>query len=374
MTEATGRYSARLMNKAPGFLVRCEGPFNGGPPVGELARDPVTPTPFFFVRSHAPVPHVDPSSFRLRIEGAVKRPLSLSLEDLAGDFERVQLAATLQCAGLRRDELRAVAEVGGELPWSGDAIGNAVWSGVRLADVLAAAGAARDRSGAHVSFAGFDRIPKADAVIPFGGSVPAHKAWSPEVLLVDSMNDSALPAVHGGPLRMVVPGYIAARSVKWLEEVRVQSEPSDNYYQQRSYRLHLVGPGEPSANDRGEMLADLRLNSAITSPAPGTRLRPGRFEVRGWAIGSGDAPVARLELSADGGGTWREVRFSDDGQCRWTWRLWRAEVEAAPGNAVLVVRAFDSTGAGQPESLLAVWNPKGYMNNAWHRVPVAVAS
>ena len=362
------------MKKAPGFLIRLEEPFNGGPPVEELARDLVTPTPLFFVRSHAPVPQVDPSSFRLRIEGAVTRPLSLSLEDLARRFERVRLAATLQCAGLRRDELRAVAEVGGELPWSGDAIGNAVWSGVRLADVLAAAGAARDRSGAHASFVGLDRIAKAGAVIPFGGSIPSHKAWSPEVLLADSMNDSPLPAVHGGPLRLVVPGYIAARSVKWLGEVRVQAEPSDNYYQQRSYRLHQVGPGEPTANDRGTMLADLRLNSAITSPAPGTRLRPGRFEVRGWAIGSGEAEVVRVELSADGGVTWREGRFMDDGQSPWSWRLWRAEVEAVPGSAVLVVRAFDSTGACQPESLRAVWNPKGYMNNAWHRVSVQVAS
>jgi sulfite oxidase len=245
---------------------------------------------------------------------------------------------------------------------------------VRLADVLAAAGAARDRSGAHVSFVGLDRIAKAGAVIRFGGSIPARKAWSPEVLLADAMNDSQLPALHGGPLRLVVPGYVAARSVKWLGEVRVQAEPSDNYYQQRSYRLHQVGPGEPSADDRGSMLADLRLNSAITSPAPGTRLRPGRFEVEGWAVGSGEAPVVRVELSVDGGVTWRDACFVDDDDSPWSWRLWRAGVDAVPGNVVLVVRAFDAAGACQPESLVAVWNPKGYMNNAWHRVPVQVAA
>ena len=172
-----------VIGEAPGFLIRSKEPFNGGPPVEELACDLVTPLPLFFVRSHAPVPQVDPSSFRLRIEGAVTRPFSLSLEDLAGDFERVRLTATLQCAGLRRDELRAVAEVGGELPWSGGAIGSAVWSGVRLADVLGAVGAARDPSGAGVSFLGLDRIAKPGGVISFGGSVPAHKAWSPEVLL-----------------------------------------------------------------------------------------------------------------------------------------------------------------------------------------------
>jgi sulfite oxidase len=359
--------------KVPGFLIRCREPFNGGPPVEQLARDPVTPVPLFFVRSHAPVPPVDPSSFRLRIDGAVTRQLSLSLEDLARDFERVRLDATLQCAGLRRDELRAVAEVGGELPWGGDAIGNAVWSGVRLADVLAAAGAARDGSGGHVSFVGLDRIAKEGAIIPFGGSIASRKAWSPEVLLADAMNDSPLAAVHGGPLRLVVPGYIAARSVKWLGAVRVQAEPSANYYQQRSYRLHRVGPGEPSANDRGEMLADLRLNSAITSPTPGARLRPGRLAVRGWAIGSGEAPVVRVEVSADGGVSWREARFEDDGQSPWSWRLWRAEIDAESGNTVLVVRAFDSTGSCQPESLRAVWNPKGYMNNAWHRVSVELS-
>jgi sulfite oxidase len=360
------------MKKAPGFLVRREDPFNGGPPLEELARDLVTPTPLFFVRSHGTVPVVDASAFRLQVEGAVNRPLSLSLEDLARGFERVRLPATLQCAGLRRDELITVAEVGGELPWSGDAIGNAVWSGVRLADVLAAAGAAGDGSGAHVSFVGLDRIAKEGSIIPFGASIPSHKARSPEVLLADAMNGSPLPGVHGGPLRLVVPGYIAARSVKWLGEVRVQAEPSANYYQQRSYRLHQVGPGVPSANDRGEMLTDLRLNSAITSPAPGTRLRSGPFEVRGWALAAGEAQVERVELSADGGLTWREARFTDDGASPWSWRLWRAEAETVSGSALLVVRAFDSAGECQPDDLLAVWNPKGYMNNAWHRVPVQV--
>jgi hypothetical protein len=114
----------------------------------------------------------------------------------------------------------------------------------------------------------------------------------------------------------------------------VQAVPSDNYYKRRSYRLREFGPGEPTANDRGTMLEDLRLTSAITSPAPGTRLRPGRIEVRGWTIGCGEGRVERVELSADDGVIWREARLMDDDLSPWSWRLWRAEVDAAPGTVL----------------------------------------
>ena len=362
-SEATG--------KATDFQVHEEMPFNGGPPVTTLADRYLTPVALLFVRGHGPVPRVDRASFRLRVEGAVARPLALSLDELAAGFERVEVTAALQCAGLRRDELMAEADIPGELPWGGDAIGNARWGGVRLTDVLAAAGAEGGGPGAHVGFRGLDEVPRPDGAIPFGASIPAAKAGSPEVILADRLGGEPLPALHGGPLRALVPGYIGARSVKWLAEIRVQAEPSTNHFQRVAYRLTPGRPGDPLPAAPGPMLGDLDLNSAITDPLPGTRLAPGAVRVRGWAVAGGGACVERVELSADGGATWRPCRFLDPAD-PWAWRRWEAEVELPAGDAMLTVRAFDDAGAGQPADRGRVWNRKGYMNNAWHRVPVRV--
>lgn len=358
-------------SKARRFVARQDEPFNGGPPVDMVAADYLTPTDLFFVRSHAPVPAVERAAYRLRVEGAVERPLALSLGDLASGFARTTVTAAVHCAGLRRDELMAEADIPGELPWSGDAIGNAVWGGVRLAEVLAAAAADRGRGGAHVAFTGLDRVERDDGATPFGGSVPAAKAWAAEVLLADEMNGEPLPAVHGGPLRVLVPGYIGARSVKWLAAVRVQARPSPNHYQQQAYRLTPGRPDDPEPARPGPMLGDLLLNCAISGPQPGARLPAGRVNLRGWAVAGGGAAVSRVEVSGDDGATWHPARLLDRAE-PWAWRRWRASLELAPGAAVLVARAFDAAGGEQPPTLEQVWNRQGYMNNAWHRVPVRV--
>jgi sulfite oxidase len=251
--------------------------------------------------------------------------------------------------------------------WEQGAIGNAEWAGVRLCDILARADCASgDR---HVVFSSADDVILGDARISFGGSIPLAKALGPEVLIAYEMNGEPLTPEHGFPLRAVVPGYIGARSVKWLTEIRVQDQPSDNYYQQHDYKLLPAGSDPDAMDGSGVMLGELPVNSAICTPIDGAEVESGRLLVQGYAIAGGGRTVGRVDLSADGGKSWRKCEVDVRGP--WAWALWKAEIELPPGPATLVARAWDSAAQTQPEQLETVWNCKGYMNNAWHRIAVS---
>ncbi|MFP3939490.1 MAG: molybdopterin-dependent oxidoreductase [Thermoanaerobaculia bacterium] len=344
-------------------------PFNGEPPPELLVRSRATPANLFYVRNHAPVPQVDPDRFRLEVGGMVRRPLHLALGDLRRRFPQAEVEATLQCAGNRRREMARVRPIPGEEPWDLGAVSNAVWRGVPLAAVLEAAGL--DDGAAHVAFDGLDRVEveKGGEALPFGGSIPLGKAREPGVLLAWEMNGEPLPPDHGFPLRVVVPGYIAARSVKWLGAIRVQAEPSENFYQQRAYKLFPPEVGPEDADwEAAPMLGELSVTSAICRPADAATVLPGRVAVEGYALGGNGQAVAAVELSTDGGATWQPARHEEAPPGVWT--LWRAEVELPEGEHELVCRARDSGGAEQPEGIEGLWNFKGYMNTARHRVRV----
>jgi sulfite oxidase len=343
-------------------------PLVGGPPLPLLREHFLTSRELFFIRNHAPVPEVDPDSFRLEVGGLVDRKLRLSLTELREGFPRVALAATLQCAGNRRNELMKVAPIPGEVAWGADGIGTALWRGVRLCDVLNAAGLAE--GAAHVAFVGLDSVAKQGQTFGYGGSIPLEKALGREVLLADEMNGSALPPVHGFPLRVIVPGFIGARSVKWLGRIEVRSVPSDNYFQ-RAYRLfapHIAL--ETARPEDGTVLGENSLSAVICDPEPGASLAVGPVTIRGYALAGGNRKVARVDVSADGGRTWATANLEPDEP--WTWQFWEIRLTLGRGPAELVARSWDTAGNTQPELLEAVWNCKGYMNNAWHRVPVTV--
>jgi sulfite oxidase len=359
-----------LYDKHAGLLVRQEEPFNGGPPADHLAGRFITPNELFFVRNHGRVPEVDRSAYRLTVTGLVERPLSLSLEELRG-FPRKTVTATLQCAGNRRLELMEQAPIPNELPWGTEAISNAEWSGVPLGEVLAAAGARPQAR--HAAFSGLDETERHGHRFHFGGSIPLAKAANGETLLADTMNGEPLPAVHGAPLRVVVPGYIGARSVKWLSGITLQELPSDNYFQAKAYRLFPphFGPGNVEW-EKGLMLGESPVNSVILAPGEGERVPAGRVRVRGWALAGGDREIARVDVSADGGRRWAVADFlAGDGA--FVWRLWEAALDLGPGDHEIVCRAWDSAAQTQPEHPVQVWNFKGYANNAWHRVRVICA-
>jgi len=352
-----------LRQKAPDFITRSEDPFTGGP-APEHLLDPVTPYEHFFVRDHTANPTIDAATHTVSVRALDGTEVELRMDDLA-TLSRHEVTATLQCAGNRRSGLFRVRDVPGEVPWGDEAVSTALWSGWRLRDVLVLAGVEADAGGAHIETVGSDLISKPDGAINFGGSIPAAKAYTDDVLLADRMNGEALRVEHGHPLRLVVPGYIGARSTKWVTSIAALAEPSDNFYQ----RAYSVYPEHMTREDHdpaaGMPLAELPVNSVTCVPAPGA-VTAGRVRVAGWATAGDDRHITRVEVSVDGGATWTDARFRDEPR-PFVWALWELDVELAAGAHELVVRATDSAGTMQPDDPAPLWNFKGYMNNAWHR-------
>lgn len=341
------------------LVTRGEDPYNGGTPMGALA-DPVTPTSSFYVRNHFPVPDLDPDDWRLRVEGRVGESLDLSLADLRRLPVR-SLTVTLECAGNGR---RAMDPTPAGTPWEFDAVSTAEFTGTSLFRVLDRARVSPEA--VEIVFTGADRGDVADGrEVPFERSLPVSTARDPDVLLAWAMNGEPLSAGHGRPVRLVVPAWYGMASVKWLVSMRASVEPFRGWFQSERY-VYRGQEGRPD----GTPLAHKRVRAAIARPADGDRLERGPVEVAGTAW-SGGVPVERVEVSSDGGKTWREARLGEPAgrhaatPWRWTWEPSRA------GRHVLAARATDAAGETQPTEPL--WNAHGYGNNAIQRVEVEIA-
>jgi sulfite oxidase len=348
------------------LIVHGAEPYNAEPPLERLRAAFLTPAEAFYVRCHGNLPEIDAAAYRLTVEGRGGAPRSLSLDEIRAHCPAVTRAATLQCAGNRRSELRAVAPVSGD-PWGPGAIGTAEWTGARLADVLALAGGAPEGVG-HVAFESHDLVHGADH--PYGVSIPLSKAMSPETLLAWAMNGAPLLPEHGFPLRAVVPGYAGVRSAKWLRRIAVQDHPSDNPIQAGDYKLYPpdVTP-ETAEPARGHTIDLMPLTSAICEPARFAALRPGPARIRGYAV-CGDRAVVRVDVSGDGGRTWAQAQLEPSAPLAWT--LWSILLDLPDGAHELAVRAWDAAGQTQAATPDEIWNHKGYLGTAWHRVPVRV--
>ena len=357
--------------KRADFVVRNESPFNAEPPREALAGGAITALDTFFCRNHGAIPDISPQQWRLTIGGMVDTPLTLTYEQLTNRFSARSVVATLVCAGNRRAELLKVRPIPGKEPWAHSAVSTAEWSGARLADVLDAAGVHRE-DGLHVAFNAPDVAPEAFPVQAFGSSIPLSKAMSEEVLLAWQMNSEPLPRIHGGPVRVLVPGYIGARSVKWVQAITVQPAPSENYFQALDYRI-LPPETDPDTAVPGEgiALSSVPLNCDILYPGDGAALPAGPLTIRGWALAADGRDIARVDVSLDGGSTWRQADLQPE-TSKWSWRLWSVTVDASSGPMTVTVRAWDDTGVTQPESPAPLWNPRGYANNAWAHVEVNV--
>lgn len=354
-----------------GLIVHTTSPMNAEPQLQTLVQNWITPTDQFYIRSHAPNPVIDPESYRLTVEGLVERPLSVSLSELTNDYASVNHMATLTCAGNRRSEHSKVSPVKG-VPWREGAIGNARWSGVPLSAILRKAGVKQEAR--HVWFDGLDEIERDGGTIAFGASIPIQKAMNdsaamPGAMVVTQMNGQPLTPDHGFPVRTVVPGYIGARSVKWLGRIVVSARPSPNHYVATAYKL--VERGDPIEwAERGPIYRYV-LNSVICTPQAGANLKAGAVNVQGYALAHGEPGrfVRKVEVSSDGGRTWQTARLAAE-KNPYCWQLWSARVKVTATTRELIVRATDTGDKSQPASV--AWNKKGYLFNAWHRVPVSV--
>ncbi|MDT7552052.1 MAG: sulfite oxidase [Pseudonocardiales bacterium] len=255
------------------------------------------------MRNHGPVPINAPDQFRLTIDGLVDQNTEWSLDQLGEQFPTHELPVTLQCAGNRRAGYLDVRDIPGEDPWGPAATSTATWTGLRLGDLLRAVGPTHDAE--HVLFGAPDVSDLATPPQRFGGSIPLSKALSGEVLLAWGMNGQPLPATHGAPLRVVVPGYIGARSVKGLDRITLAAQASDNYFQATAYRL-LPAEADPTTAGHGDgiSLGPIALNSEILSPDDGATVPAGTTHVTGYALAGEDRGVARVDVSLDNGRTW----------------------------------------------------------------------
>ena len=330
----------------------------------------ITAVEHFFTRNHAPIPSIDVRTWRLEVGGLVERPAQFSLAELAREFPTHEVTATVACAGLRREEFLSLGPLPGELPWGPEPISTGRWAGVSLAAVLqAVAVSSRAR---HVEFVGLDQVARHGHTFGFGGSVDMIKALQGDVLLATGMNGAPLTPKHGYPLRALVPGWIGARSVKWLGRINLLEEPSDNYFQARAYRSQRkTSPDDSRDVSQGVALTAIPVNSVIVDPVRHAVLRSGLQRIRGWAIGANGEPLRSVEISLDGGSSWSRATITLAGE-KWTWSFWEGEVTLRPGSYELAARATDTRGTTQPATVDETWNVKGYNNNAWHRVPVTV--
>lgn len=371
MTISAMTPTTALWGKRDDMIVRAHFPYNAEPPPAVLADCGITPIDAFYARNHGRFPDTAPQRWRMAVKGLVDRPLIVTYEQLTTEFAQHDVVATLACAGNRRAELLRVRPIPGKEPWAHGAISTAQWRGVRLADVLAAAGV-HHHDGLHVAFEALDIAEEATPVQPYGSSIPLSKAMSPEVLLAWQMNSEPLPRAHGGPVRVVVPGYIGARSVKWISAITVQTGPSGNYFQSRDYRI-LPSDADPDAAAAGEgiSLSSLALNCDILDPTDDDRVPRGQLTIRGYGIAGDGRSVERVDVSLDDGLTWRQADLHP-ALSKWSWRPWSLVVDVAPGPLRITARAWDEAGATQPESAASLWNPRGYGNNAWARAELSV--
>ena len=343
-----------------GLLIHRVHPLNGETRIPDLTGGAVMPSGHFYLRNHFDMPALDNERYRLSVRGLVERPLDLSLRELH-NLPSESRVVTLECAGNGRSLFDPA--VPGE-PWGLGAVSTAEWTGVPLVELLDRAGV--QPAATELIFRGADggRVPGVEAPVRFERSLKVDEICDAGALLAYAMNGEPLSVPHGYPLRLIVPGWYAVASVKWLTEIVATDQVFDGYFQARKYWYEWVRDG---CEDR-EPVSLLNVRALIATPEPGMSLPRGETAIRGVAW-SGAASIAKVEVSLNGG-PWQEARMIGERR-RGAWQWWEllASLEQA-GSLVVRARATDTAGSTQPDH--AEWNRLGYGNNSIHVVAANV--
>jgi DMSO/TMAO reductase YedYZ molybdopterin-dependent catalytic subunit len=347
---------------APGkgpMRLLTERPYNLETPLKYFLQD-LTPNNVFFVRWHlpfAPEP-VNEDTFRLRIGGNVGRTLALSMNDLKAKFTPYKMVAVCQCAGNSRSKFNP--RVPGA-QWVNGSMGNAEWTGVKLKDVLAMAGARANSK--FVSFNGLDQ-PVFPTTPDFVKSLEYAHAIDGEVMIAYAMNGEPLPHLNGYPLKLVVPGWYATYWVGMLSDINLHVDSFKGYWMDKAY---LVPKGVINGDEKPKSLATkmepinkMDVRSLFISPEPETRLKKGKtYEVQGLAMDDGTG-ITKVEISDDKGKNWTQAKL-DPVLGKYSWCRWRySYTPTSEGKVDLMVKATNAAGTTQPAHQ---WNRNGYMRN-----------
>jgi DMSO/TMAO reductase YedYZ molybdopterin-dependent catalytic subunit len=358
--------AAQASRVAPGkekLIIRSVRPPDYETPVA-LLDSWITPVEHFYVRNHMPTPAgLDPATWTLQIDGEVDSPVTLSLDELR-KMPAATVTTVLECAG----NGRAFYEppVAG-IQWQKGAVGNARWTGVRMADVLKRAGIRT--TARFVTMNGADRGMGQQP--DFVRQLPVDKALHADTLIAYEMNGQAIHPLHGFPLRAIVPGWEGAYSIKWLTELRVLDKEFDGFWVATGYRYptKVVAPG--AAVDAKDMapLTGLVVKSLITKPLDAAVLAPGKIDVAGFAW-AGETDIARVDVSIDHGASWQPARLVGE-RAKYSWRRFEYTFQPSrPESYLILSRATDASGRTQP--MTPPWNPSGYLWNAPDSVRIEV--
>jgi DMSO/TMAO reductase YedYZ molybdopterin-dependent catalytic subunit len=334
-------------------------PYNAETALAELTAHE-TPRNAHYVRSNFATPQLAAAEYQLLIDGAVVNAQSVSFDALRA-LPAHDVFITMECAGNDRLGMQPLPD--GE-PWASGAVSSARWRGARLRDVLALVGVSSDVL--EVLAEGADHGPREDALhqsdVRFARSMPLAAATDPDTLVAYEMNGAPIPAMHGAPVRLIVPGWYGMANVKWLHRVSLLTTPFTGYFQSQRYVYDAGGTNTP--------VTRMRVKSMITSPAPDRVISGAQLEVRGWAW-SGFGAITQVEVAVGGGERWESAELETAASPHaWTAWVFRCPMPVA-GRLVLRSRASDATGARQPDS--AEWNRLGYGNNAVRAVTLTVA-
>lgn len=354
-------------------------PFNAEPPLSLLAEHFITPTEFFYVRNHLPVPAIDEESYELEveIEGSNKTK-SFKLKDLK-KFPQKTVTAAIMCGGNRRSEMNKVKVVKG-LSWSGGAVGNAKWTGVRLRDILLKMGVKSDEK-RHVIFEGIDLDVTGKS---YAASIPLSKAMDErgDCLLAFEMNGKTLNRDHGFPVRAIVPGVVGARNVKWLGKIIISESESDSHWQQNDYKGFSPSTDWDTVDfTKSPAIQNMPVTSSICTPKQGDKLevdKDGFISVKGYAWSGGGNRIVRVDLTIDEGKSWHVAELEQEDLphgIHYGWSLWSAKIPASEfkgKNVEIWAKAVDSSYNCQPEKFENIWNLRGVLSNAYHRVKIEI--
>ncbi|MDJ0904967.1 MAG: sulfite oxidase [Woeseiaceae bacterium] len=356
-----------------GLIILNDRPVNAETPA-HLLDDEITPGKHLFVRNNGTPPatdNVDPDAWQLEIGGeSAANPMTFTVAELKERFEHHTYQLQLECGGNGRSEF--VPPASGN-QWSVGAVGCPEWTGVRLRDVLEHAGIKDDA--VYVAYYGADTHASGDpAKVPISRGVPMHKALEDEALIAWAMNGEDIPHMNGYPLRLVIAGWPGSVAGKWLRKIVVRNVVHDGPKMTgTSYRVPCtaVAPGSVVPDDEMCIIESMPVKSLVTFPKSGIEHALGeKLALRGHAW-AGDNAVDKMHVSIDFGATWQEANLKAP-RNRHAWQRWTTEVEFPQvGYYEVWARATDDAGRSQP-MVLPGWNPKGYLNNACHRIAVQV--
>jgi sulfite oxidase len=363
--ELTNAFAQNVIKGKEKLIVRSLRPEDLETPVG-LLNSWITPNDLFYVRHHTYAPRVDEQAakeWKVQVDGEVERPTTVTLEELK-KLPKASVTVTLECAGNGRAFFDPPMP---GIQWEKGAVGTARFTGARLADVLKKAGV--KATGKYVAVNGADKpVGKQPDFIR---NVPLAKALNADTILAYEMNGVPIPALHGYPLRLVVPGWEGAYSVKWLNHIQVIDKEHEGFFVKTAYRYpnKPVAPGAAVPAENMMPLTGLVVKSFIHSPAESTSFKPGKVRVAGFAW-AGESFITKVEVSSDNGSTWKPAKLGKERE-RYAWQSFEHEFNITQaGSYLLMARATDDKGNVQP--VAPQWNPSGYLWNVIDKVRINV--